>query len=60
MRAETDLGKIMKQTMVTVYVMGTKKARTRLCLARPLLILAAWVAGFGGLNIEEDHGAETS
>jgi len=53
MRAETDLGKIMKQTMVTVHVMGTKKARLRLRLARPLLTLAVWVAGFGGLKIEE-------
>ena len=52
MRAETDLGKIMKQTTMTIHITGTKKARLRLCLARPLLILAAWIAGFGGLKIE--------
>jgi len=56
MRAETDLGKIVKQTTMTVRITGTKKARIRLCLARPLLAFAIlWVAGFGGLKIEEER-----
>jgi len=55
MRAETDLGKIVKQTTMTVRITGTKKARLRLCLARPLLAFAVWVAGFGGLKIEGER-----
>lgn len=50
---ETDVGKITKQMVMKINLKGIKKSRIRLRLARPLLMLAMWVAGLGGYRIKE-------
>jgi len=66
MKAQIDIGDVMKQTVMTIRLIGLRKAALRLRLARPLFVLAAWVAGLDGVKIEKikgwrsDHGTKTS